>query len=90
MKFILAKDQTQAEIPQSMTPIGDSAFEDCTGLTSLVIPDSVTRIGKQAFWGCTSLIKVVIPSSVTCINEDAFLHTGLSNVKPQTSITIKG
>ncbi|MBR3951275.1 MAG: leucine-rich repeat protein [Bacteroidaceae bacterium] len=30
-------------IPDSVTEIGSSAFEGCTGLTSVVIPNSVTE-----------------------------------------------
>ena len=29
--------------------IGDEAFYNCTGLTSVTIPDSVTSIGDEAF-----------------------------------------
>lgn len=36
-------------IPNSVTEIGDSAFDGCTGLTSVTIPDSVTAIGRSAF-----------------------------------------
>ena len=35
---------------RSVTSIGDSAFYDCTGLTSITIPDSVTSIGDSAFY----------------------------------------
>ena len=49
-------------IPQSVTEIGDNAFEGCTGLTSIVIPDSVTEIGNNAFEGCTRLTSIVISS----------------------------
>ena len=39
----------------AVTSIGNHAFEDCKGLTSIVIPDSVTSIGSFAFRGCKEL-----------------------------------
>ena len=59
-------------IPDSVTTIGDSAFEYCTNLTEIIIPDSVTEIGRCAFVECTSLSRVMIPDSVTEIGEFAF------------------
>ena len=35
--------------------IGNTAFMNCTGLTSVTIPDSVTNIGGGAFSGCSGL-----------------------------------
>ena len=43
-------------IPDSVTKIGESAFEGCTSLQSITIPDGVTKIWKNAFDGCTSLV----------------------------------
>ena len=44
-------------IPNSVTSIGNYAFYDCTGLTSVTIGNSVTSIGEDAFAGCYSLTK---------------------------------
>ena len=52
--------------------IGDSAFIDCTELTSVTIPDSVTDIRWRAFYNCVSLKSVTIPKSVTYIDNYAF------------------
>ena len=45
----------------SVTSIGDYAFYNCNGLTSITIPDSVTSIGSSAFSGCNSLTSITIP-----------------------------
>jgi hypothetical protein len=45
-------------IPNSVTRIGDHAFCDCRGLTSIYIPSSVTSIGEYAFTNCYRLADV--------------------------------
>ena len=55
-----------------VTGIRWSAFNGCSGLTSVSIPDSVTSIGNDAFNGCSSLTSVSIGDSVTSIGSDAF------------------
>jgi hypothetical protein len=56
--------------------IGDFAFQNCTGLTSITIPDSVTSIGLNAFQGCTGLTNIVVNSYLSNIGS-AF--SGLNN-----------
>ncbi len=53
----------------NVTRIGDGAFYDCSGLTSVTIPGSVTSIGYCAFSGCSGLTSVTIPGSVTSIGN---------------------
>ena len=60
-------------IPDSVTSIGESAFNDCIGLTEVIIPDSVTSIGYGAFCNCTGLTQITIPDSVTKIGTRALL-----------------
>ena len=65
-----------------VTSIGDRAFYDCTGLTSVTIPNSVRSIGSSAFSNCTGLTSVTIPNSVRSIGSSAFSNcTGLTDVK---------
>lgn len=59
-------------IPNSVTSIGSSTFENCTSLTSITIPNSVTTIGSSAFGGCSGLTSITIPNSVRGIGSSAF------------------
>lgn len=74
---------TSITIPDSVTSIGEYAFDGCKSLASITIPDSVTYIGYSAFDGCRSLASITIPDSVTHISQYAF--NGCSSLK---SITI--
>ena len=44
----------------TVTTIGERAFINCTGLTSVAIPESVTSVGQSAFVGCSGLTRVNI------------------------------
>jgi len=59
-------------IPERITVIPDSAFENSALLTSVTLNEAVTSIGNSAFKGCVSLNNVVIPASVTSIGDYAF------------------
>ena len=78
-------------IPNSVTTIGNSAFSDCTGLTSISIPNSVTNIGMDAFYGCKGLTSIEIPNSVTSIGGAAFCDCiGLTSITIPNSVTSIG
>ena len=59
-----------------VTSIGDNAFYNCYGLTSVEIPNSVTSIGDYAFSDCEELSDVTISnggtSMLTSIGDYAF------------------
>lgn len=65
----------------SVTAIGNSAFLQCTGLTSVTIPNSVVTIAGKAFSVCTGLTSITIPNSVTTLGYHAFYNcTGLTYI----------
>ena len=67
--------------PTSNDKIGDNAFCDCSGLTSLTLPSDVTEIGNAAFEGCSGLASLTLPSGVTKIGYSAFLRcSGLTSL----------
>ena len=59
-------------IPDSVTSIGNTAFERCTSLTSVTIGNGVTSIGSGVFQYCSGLTSVTIPDSVTSIGTHVF------------------
>ena len=75
----------------SVTSIGQYAFRDCHGLTSVTIGNSVTSIGKYAFYDCDGLKSVTIGNSVTSIGNYAFEYCdGLTSVTIPNSVTSIG
>lgn len=77
-------------IPNSVTGIGESAFEH-TGLSNINIPESVTEIGNRAFLACNSLKEARLPESIKRIGPAAFENcTNLSSVNIPESVRYIG
>lgn len=100
----VTKDQSQSNyykgaivIPDSITfnsvrygvtSIGDMAFSECTGLTSVTIGNRVTSINYGAFSNCRGLSSVTIPNSVMSVGISAFSGcSSLSSVTIGSSVT---
>ena len=89
--IIIPESITYSGTTYSVTSIGDNAFRDCSGLTSVTIPNSVTSIGDGAFAFCSGLTSVTIPNSVTSIGEGVFFGcTGLTTMTIPNSVTSIG
>ena len=79
------------EVEYKISSIGDKAFFECSGLTSITIPNSVTRIGDYTFYSCSGLTSITIPNSVTSIGDYAFYNcSGLTSITLPNSITSIG
>ena len=69
-----------AVIVSGVTSIGNGAFQNCSGLTSITIPNSVASIGSYAFSRCSGLTSITIPNSVTSIGDYAFDGCNLQSI----------
>ena len=67
----VANEPIDFVIPDSVTELSKSAFEDCINLKSVNLNNVIT-IGERAFYNCDNLISVTIPESVTKLGFMAF------------------
>ena len=82
---------TEYIIPNSVTTIGNSAFKNCDGLTTITIPNSVTSIGAGAFENCSGLTSIKIGNGVSRIGNRAFAKCGnLTSVKMGKNVSSVG
>ena len=58
--IIIPETITYNNTTYSVTSIGDRAFDQCSGLTSVTIPNSVTTIGEEVFGNCSRLNSVIV------------------------------
>ena len=74
-------------ISNTVVRIGDSAFSDCTGLTSITLPDSITYIGSSAFQN-SGLTSINIPKNVNSIESYAFSIPDLTSITVDSNNTV--
>ncbi len=78
-------------LPNTITEIGNSAFEGCSSLTSFILPSSVTSLGTDLFRDCTSLEKFYFNPYISTLPNNMFVGcTSLSNVKLNPAVMYIG
>ena len=83
----VGKEETVV-IPDGITEIGASAFNNNMTVREIVIPDSVIEIGPLAFKWCSSLESFVIPNGVKKIWQYTFCHCRkLKSIKIPDGVT---
>lgn len=88
MLILCPRGKTEYVIPNSVSAIGASAFDNCSKLTSVILPETVTEIGEAAFGDCINLTKIIIPGSVTKIGIRAFNNcSSLTTISIPRSVT---
>lgn len=82
-------ESVTADIPTSVTIIGDDAFSDCPGLLNVAIPSTVYKIGNNAFSGCLGLKNITLPDSISSFGYGSFRNCSkLSSVDIPKNTTV--
>ena len=71
-KCPMGKKLDNYEVPQNVYKIGDRAFVDCAGITSIKISDGVKELGNEVFENCLNLKTVEAPASVATFFWETF------------------
>lgn len=89
--IIIPPKVTYESVEYDVTIIGDNAFYQSSGLTTIDIPNSVISIGNDAFYNCTGLISLILPNSLSSIGNYTFAFcTGLTSLTIPNSVTSIG
>lgn len=74
-------------VPDSVTEIGKSAFNNCIYLETVSLPETVSVIGDSAFYHCIALKTMVLPANLTKIGKYAFAGCGaLTEIRIPASV----
>ena len=76
------------EIPESVSVVGNGAFQGCSSMTGVVYKADLDTIYAQTFYDCSSLSSVVLPENLKTIEKFAFGNcTSLERLDIPQSVT---
>ena len=83
---------TSLSLPLNLQTLGNSAFLNCTKLSSVSFPDGLISFGGLVFSGCSLLDNIIIPSNITQLNGEFKNCVSLKNISFASSnkLTIIG
>lgn len=73
-----------------VTTIGNYAFMQCAGLTSMDLSDRVTSLGSQVFYACTGLKEVTGMRGLTSLPDYCFNQCAIESIYIPDNITSFG
>ena len=72
-----------AQLPSTLTTVGDHAFEGCFRVKSINLPANVETIGDRAFAGCPKLKSITFNGDAPTADGDVFADTALTVYVPE-------
>ena len=68
---------TSISVPNSVTEIGNNAFNSCSALTSVVLGDGLSTLPANAFANCNDILYITLGSGFASLPANAFSHCSL-------------
>lgn len=72
--IIVPAEVTNNGTTYKVTVVGEHAFQNCTGLKSIVLSEGIITLGYAAFDGANSLTSVILPNSLSTMGKNAFVE----------------
>jgi hypothetical protein len=81
---------TSIEIPDTVTTMGNSVFENCAQLKSVKMPSKLTAMGTNTFKSCTSLASCELPATLVTGSSSKLANFTFDGCTALESVTLPG
>lgn len=87
--FYLCHNLEKITISDSVTVIGESAFQDCNLLTDVKLPAALRQVKEWTFLDCVSLRNIQLPNTLEALSNNMFDGcASLTQIQLPDSITV--